>query len=170
MRKLASVVWIIGALVVEAHGANLNPRPAQQSEPAAKETTSIVIVFKDGHEQTFAMADIARVEYRDARDATVGLDYFLGKWEAGDGNSGTFFITLEANGEATRSIGATHGTWAIVGDEVRVSWDDGWHDVIRKAGDSHEKFAFAPGSGFDDKPANVAAAWKIDPKKITPKP
>src|SRR4029077_15352187 len=102
---------------VAAHGTTPNPRPVHQSEPAAKETTSIVIVFKDGHQQTFAMADIARVEYRDARDATVGLDYFLGKWEAGDGNSGTFFITLERNGEATRSIGSSHGTWAIIGDE-----------------------------------------------------
>jgi hypothetical protein len=136
MRTLARVVWVIGTLVLAAHGTSPNPRPTQQNESAATEPTSIVIVFKDGHQETFEMAEIARIEYRDVGDATLGLDYFLGKWEAGDGNSGTFFITLEPNGEATRSIGASHGIWVIVGDEVRVSWDDGWHDVLRKVGDT----------------------------------
>jgi hypothetical protein len=116
------------------------------------------------------MADIARIEYTDAVDSTLGPDYFLGKWEAGDGNSGTFFITFEPNGEAHRSLGANHGIWSIAGDEARISWDDGWHDVIRKIGDKHEKFAFAPGTSFDDQPANVTAAWKIDPKKVDPNP
>jgi hypothetical protein len=103
-------------------------------------------------------------------EPTLGLDHFLGKWEAGDGNSGTFFITFETNGEATRSIGASHGIWAIVGDEARISWDDGWHDVIRKVGDTHEKFAFAPGTTFDDQPANVTAARRLESKNIDAKP
>jgi hypothetical protein len=93
----------------------------------------------------------------------VGTDYFLGKWEVGNGSSGTFFIKLEPNGEAGRSFGASHGIWTVVGDEARVSWDDGWHDVIRKIGEAHEKFAFAPGATFSDKPDNVANARKLEP-------
>jgi hypothetical protein len=116
------------------------------------------------------MADIASVEYKDLTQPTIGTDYFLGKWEVGDGNSGSFFITLEPNGEAVRSLGASHGIWAIVGEEARISWDDGWHDVIRKTGDGHEKFAFAPSTALDDKAANVTAARKTEPKKATPKP
>lgn len=167
MRCLASIVWVIGTFVLFAHSAN--PRQTPQKEPTSIDPISIVIVFKDGHQEAFAMADIARIEYKDAGDSTQGLDHFLGKWEAGDGNSGTFFIALESNGEATRSIGASHGIWVISGDEARVSWDDGWHDVLRKIGDKYEKFAFAPGTTFDDKPANVTAAWKSEPDKEEPR-
>ena len=167
MRSLVSIVWVIGTSVLFAHSAN--PRLTPQKESTSIDPTSIVIVFKDGHQETFAMADIARIEYKDAGDATLGLDHFLGKWEAGDGNSGTFFITLESNGEATRSIGASHGIWTISGDEARVSWDDGWHDALRKIGDKYEKFAFAPSTTFYDKPANVTAAWKIEPEKGKPR-
>ena len=92
MRSLVSIVWVIGTFVLFAHSAN--PRLTPQKESTSIDPTSIVIVFKDGHQETFAMADIARIEYKDAGDATLGLDHFLGKWEAGDGNSGTFFITL----------------------------------------------------------------------------
>jgi hypothetical protein len=115
-------------------------------------------------------ADIARVEYRDAVDSMLGQDYFLGEWEVGDGNSGTFFIRFNPNGEATRSLGSSHGIWAIAGEEARINWDDGWHDVIRKVGDAHEKFAFAPGTTLDDPPANVTAAWKLKQKNSEPKP
>jgi hypothetical protein len=31
-------------------------------------------------------------------------------------------------------------------------------------GDKHEKFAFAPGTTFEDKPANVTGARKIESK------
>jgi len=161
MQNLVKVVLAVGALVIAAHGADPKPQSATQNDQ-----TSIVITFKDGHQQSFLMADVARVEYKDIGDATVGSEQFLGKWEAGagDGAGSTFFITFEVDGEASKSIGASHGTWTIVGDEARLSWDDGWHDVIRKVGDKHEKFAFAPGTTFDDKPENVTDARKLDSK------
>jgi hypothetical protein len=168
--RLIRIVSAIGALVLAAYGANPNPRPLPQDKKAASDPTSIVIIFKDGHEETFAMSDIARVEYRDAEGPAVGPEKFLGTWEVGDGNSGTFLITFEPNGQATRSLGASHGIWTIVNEEARISWDDGWHDVIRKAGDRHEKFAFEPGASItDDKPANVTDARKLKGKKIKTK-
>ena len=162
MRNLIKLVLVVEALVVAAQGASPNPQSAPQNEQ-----TSIVITFKDGHQQSFLMADIARVEYKDQGEATAGPEQFLGKWEAGSGDSGsTFFITFEVDGEASKSIGASHGTWSIVGDEARLSWDDGWHDILRKAGSrgGYEKFSFAPETSIDGRPTNVTDARKIDSK------
>jgi predicted dehydrogenase len=162
---MRTMFGVIGTLVIATavHGASPNPQSAPKNDQ-----TSMVIVFKDGHQETFSMAEIARVEYRDSSEATVGPEQFLGKWEAGagDGAGSTFFITFEVDGEASKSIGASHGTWSIVGDEARLSWDDGWHDILRKVGDKgrYEKFAFAPDTSIDDKPANVTDARKIDSK------
>lgn len=167
MHNPLKILGVLAILLATVQGASPVRGAAPQNDP-----TSIVITFKDGHQQTFLMADVARVEYRSATDATVRPDYFLGKWEAGagDGAGSTFFITFETNGEASKSIGASHGIWTIVGDEARISWDDGWHDAIRKIGDKHEKFAFAPGTTFDDKPENVTDARKLESGKTGYKP
>src|SRR5881394_2927374 len=134
MFKILRLSCILGMLMVAADPANSVAHLMLQSELNSKDPISIVITFKDGHQETYAMAEVARVEYKDLTQPTIGTDYFLGVWEVGDGNSGSFLIKLEPNGEAARSLGASHGTWAVVGEEVRVSWDDGWHDVIRKVG------------------------------------
>jgi len=109
------------------------------------------------------MADVAKVEYRSASEATLGQEHFLGKWEAGTGSAnGTFFITLESNGEASKTLGASHGIWTIADDEARITWDDGWHDAIRLISNKkYEKIAFAPGSSFSDEPENVTEARRI---------
>jgi|HubBroStandDraft_4_1064222.scaffolds.fasta_scaffold1015573_1 hypothetical protein len=165
MRNLIRVASVLGALVLSAYGANPGPKTDKEK---ASDQTLIVITFKDGHQESYAMADIARVEYKGADDSTVGPEQFLGKWEAGTGSgAGTFFITLESNGEASKTLGANHGTWAIVGEEVQISWDDGWRDVIRKTGKKqYEKRAFMPGVSFSDGPENVTEAWRI--KKFKP--
>ena len=158
MRNMVRVVWVFGMLVLSAYGANPKPQTDKQNDQ-----TSIVITFKDGHQQSYLMADVAKVEYRSASEATLGQEYFLGKWEAGTGSAdGTFFITLESNGEASKTLGASHGIWTIVDDEARITWDDGWHDAIRLISKKkYEKIAFAPGSSFSDEPENVTEAWRI---------
>lgn len=161
MRNLIKVVGVLWILAVAVHAGGPNPQSASENDQ-----TSIVITFKDGHQQSFLMSDIARVEYIGAGEATLGVDHFLGRWQAGagDGPGSTFFITFETNGEASKSIGASHGTWTIVGNEARISWDDGWHDIIRKIGDQYEKFAFAPGTTIEDKPENITNARKLESK------
>ena len=76
------------------------------------------------------------------------------------------FITLDADGDARKSIGPSHGTWTLVDGEARINWDDGWHDVIRKVGSKHEKRAYEPGKSFDGTPSNVTAARNTQPKPI----
>ncbi|HTS36901.1 MAG TPA: hypothetical protein VMH04_14590 [Candidatus Solibacter sp.] len=161
---------------------------------AADDHGSIVIVFKDGHQQTFAMSEITSIDmkapsavvYRDGHKEKIpaseisriefqtstlssmapGRNHFLGKWEVGDGSGHRFYITLEPDGDARKSIGSTHGTWTVVDNEARISWDDGWHDAIRKTGSSHEKRAFEPGRTFEDEPSNVTAARNTESKPI----
>jgi hypothetical protein len=58
------------------------------------------------------------------------------------------------------------GTWTYVDGEARIAWDDGWHDIIRKVGATHEKRAFEPGKSFDDTPSNITAAKNTETKPI----
>jgi hypothetical protein len=50
--------------------------------------------------------------------------------------------------------------------EARISWDDGWHDAIRKVGTKHEKVAYEPGKSFSDTPSNVTTARNTEPRPI----
>jgi hypothetical protein len=157
VRTSMRIIGILGIVVVTAYSAY-----PQNTEEAANGPKSLVITFKDGHQQSFSMSEIARVEYVGEADAILGPDYFLGKWEVGTGSGGgNFFITLKSDGEASKTLGASHGIWTVEGNEARISWDDGWHDAIRKVGNRHEKFAFYPGTTFTDKPDNVTAARKL---------
>jgi len=164
-----------------------------QAKTPPDDRDSVVIVFKDGHRQSLAAGEIAsidlkaativykdghreklrsepdRIEFEDA-SATVKTPsraHFIGKWEVGEGNGGSkFFITLKEDGDARKSIGAPHGTWSLVDGEARSTWDDGWHDAIRKVGTKHEKFAYEPGKSFGDEPSNVTEARNTQPKPI----
>lgn len=129
---------------------------------------AIVIVFKDGHRQTFNMADIDRIEFPGSATASADTQpynpawpprgRYFGKWEAGDGNGGTFTITLRESGEAFRSIGDVHGHWVYINGEAHISWNDGAMDALRKVGKRFEKSAYSAGKSFSDTPDNVTDA------------
>jgi hypothetical protein len=184
MQRTIRIVWISAIVLLAAASCFAKPSGEQES---------VVIVYADGHRQNLDLADIARIDlkptvtivFKDGRKQSIAGDgariefessasgpaagrrHFIGKWEVGEGNgSSTFYITLEENGTARKSLGASHGTWTVVDGEARISWDDGWHDAIRKVGVKHEKVAFAPGKSFDDTPSNVTAARNTQPKPI----
>jgi len=161
MSTMVRIISGLGVFVLAASVAF-----SQKNDPAPSGPTTLVITFKDGHQQTFSMSEIAKVQYVGAAEANLPIQHFLGRWQVGDGNSGTFMITLESNGEASKTLGASHGIWTIEGNEARINWDDGWHDAIRKVHSGHEKFAFEPGKTFSDAPSNVAKAEKLDRKPI----
>lgn len=132
---------------------------------SAADQNSLVIIFKDGHQQTFSMAEIARIEFKTSDNAaSLGRGNFLGKWRVGDGMGGHFYITLDPSGEAKKTMGTAHGTWTVVGNEARINWDDGWHDAIRKIGKTYEKVAFSPEKSFTDSPSNVTDAQNLEPQ------
>jgi hypothetical protein len=127
----------------------------------------IVIVFKDGRRQSLSAVEISRIEFPTvAPSLTPARNHFFGKWQVGEGNGSNFYITLEPNGDARKSIGSKHGTWIFVDGEARISWDDGWHDAIRKVGTTHQKFAYEPGKSFGDTPSNITSARNTEPQPI----
>ena len=112
----------------------------------------------------FAVAAASLLPAQSGKVNSVPPASFSGKWEVGLGvGAASFYITLEKGGKATKSTGSPHGTWTVYEDEARISWDDGWHDVIRKAGTHYEKVAFAPGKSFSDKPDNIEPARRTEP-------
>lgn len=142
--------------------------PVGVAAATAATGNSIVIVFKDGRQQAYSMADIERIEFKTPTSAAAvaGANSFAGKWRVGEGNGGSFYITLNRDGTASKSIGASHGTWTIVDNEARISWDDGWHDAIRKNGTKYEKRAFEAGKSFTDVPSNVTEARRTETQPI----
>jgi len=137
---------------------------------------SIVLVFRDGHQQSFNLSDIQRVEFSPASVAAEaansvsaplpGRGHFFGKWEVGDGSGNNFFITLREDGGAMRSLGDVRGKWIYVDGEARVTWDDGAQDAIRKVGSQYMKFAYRSGRSFSDSPDNVTGARNTTPRPI----
>jgi hypothetical protein len=166
---------------------------AAQSSASREQSNALILLFKDGHQKSFAMADVSRIELNPTRivlknghqesfaageivridlnnsageNGVLGRNHFVGKWKVGTGVGGNFIITLNRDGEATKTIGASHGTWVLFNGEARISWDDGWRDAIRKVGSKHEKFAYEPGKAFDDEPSNVTDAQSMNPQPI----
>lgn len=141
---------------------------AQSSKVAPKsDQDAIVITFKDGHQQTFNLGDVSKIEFKTSSaqpTSRIERATLAGKWKVGTGAGvGTFYITLATDGTASKSMGSSRGTWEMVGSEARISWDDGWHDVIRKAGNRYEKAAYAPGRPLTESPSNVANAVRTEP-------
>jgi hypothetical protein len=133
---------------------------------------TIVIVFKDGHRQSFNLADIERVEFPSSAIAAnpsssaILPPRFFGKWKVGDGNGSDFFITLKEGGDALRSMGDVRGHWVYENGEAQITWDDGAQDAIRRVGSRYEKRAFSAGKSFSDAPDNVTGAQNTTPHPI----
>ena len=146
---------------------------AQKKPAKTPEGQSIVIVLKNGRQETFAMSDVARIEFPNSPGAaesaaadTPGRGHFLGKWRLGEGNGQNFLVTLEANGDASKSIGGNpHGKWTVVNGEARISWDEGSWDAIRKVNGKYLKF-WHPDGNFSGKPNNVDDAEHIESNPI----
>jgi len=170
-KTLIGALLVTSMLVVDCSGA-------YAASSATDQGGTVVIVFKDGHRQSIPASTITAMEFKSAAGVVTpisipaltvpGKGVFAGKWLVGQGSdtSNTFYITLEESGVARKSIGESHGTWVYVNGEAQVSWDDGWHDAIRKVGDKYEKFAYGPGKSFTGDPDNVTAARNTSPKPI----
>ena len=171
MRKIVSLAALTTILCLALPGGFAKTPPSSKNAPA-----TIVIIFKDGHRQTFNLADVARVEFPAAAETLAETapantyapprGRFVGKWEVGDGSGNTFYITLNENGDAWRSLRSMGGKWVIVDGEARITWNDGAQDAIRKAGSKYQKYAYAAGKSFGDEPDNVTSALNTTPQPI----
>jgi hypothetical protein len=112
----------------------------------------------------FTLLAACFVAAQTSKPATASAATFVGEWKVGLGaGNASFTITLEKGGNATKSHGSPDGKWTVFGDEARITWDDGWHDVIRRAGTHWEKAAYAPGKSFSDPPDNITGATRTEP-------
>jgi hypothetical protein len=186
---------LLGILALASVTVSHGQSSASSSNSNSKARRSVTVVFEDGHRQSYPLSDIARIEFKDPAEivfkdghrqslplseaariefstsavstSPFGRNHFVGEWKVGVGaGAGHFYITLKSDGEARKTLGSGHGTWTVVDGEARISWDDGWHDVIRRAGTGHEKAAFEPGKTFSDEPSNVADATRVDAEPI----
>src|SRR5258706_7642638 len=114
-------------------------------------TGGSMVVTLRGHQENIPVASVVRIDFNPAatRSLPLGLNHFVGKWEFGTGmGNQTFFVTLDRDGRAHKTIGSPRGTWTVVDGEARITWDDGWRDVIRKVGNKHQKFAYESGKSL----------------------
>lgn len=171
MRKFVVPFVACAVLVLLVHAATAQTH-ASKNTPG-----QIVIVFRDGHRQAFNLADVARLEFSgsagipiaDAAPAFPGAlprGHFLGKWEVGDGSGGKFYITLDDDGGAWRTLHRVHGHWVYVNGEARITWDDGAMDAIRRIDGKDQKFAYRAGKSFTSEPDNVTDARNTSPQPI----
>ncbi len=171
MRTFAITSGMTALLLLTVPASYSGTPPAQKGGSG-----TIVIVFKDGHKQSFNLADIEKVEFpgsafisgesKLANPEAPPRGHYVGKWEVGDGNGSDFTITLSENGDAMRSLGDVHGHWTYVNGEARVTWDDGAQDAIRKVGTRYQKFAYRQGKAFTDTPDNVTSARLTNPRPV----
>jgi hypothetical protein len=144
--------------------------------PSKSGPGSLVIVFKDGHRQTFDLSQVERIEYPAGTLAAADLGSpktqapprgrFVGKWEVGDGAGNEFFITLNENGSAFRTLRDVRGHWVYSNGDALITWDDGAKDAIRKVGTRYQKFAYSESKSFTDQPDNVTDAHNTSPRPI----
>jgi hypothetical protein len=171
MRKLVIVLAGCAAMLLGIASVQAQTRANKNN------SGQLVIVFKDGHRQSFNFADVARIEFSgtagtpivDSGPTPAGAlprGHFLGKWEVGDGAGSTFYITLDGDGNAWRSLNRVHGKWAYINGEARVTWDDGAMDAIRRIDGKDQKFAYRAGKSFTDEPDNVTDAKNTSPRPI----
>jgi hypothetical protein len=70
-------------------------------------------------------------------------------------------MTLNEDFSARKShVPNARGKWEFVNGEARVTWSDGWRDILRRDGKRYRKLAFKPGTTFASPPSNTASAVK----------
>lgn len=161
MRKIVVLVGsVLGVLLITG--------VAQSAAPPQDQRNSLIVIFKDGHQKSFPMSEVERIEFQStpAAISTAGQGRFLGQWKVGDCAGSYFNITLDRDGAAKKTIGAPHGTWVVVDGEARITWEDGNRDTIRKAGDTYEKAWYAPDKSYAEPASCTASAESIDRRPI----
>src|ERR1044071_5857400 len=69
---------------------------------AADDKNSVVITFKDGHQQSFPLSEVSKIQLKNAGKTTsvplpisssASAGHFLGRWRCGGGQGHNFIIT-----------------------------------------------------------------------------
>jgi hypothetical protein len=91
---------------------------------------------------------------------TLDAKQFVGRWRIiGDAGRVASVFTLTDSFTATKSHDRrATGKWEVVGNEARITWSDGWKDILRVEKDGVTKIAFGPKATWTDTPTNTQQA------------
>src|SRR5436190_5566805 len=70
-----------------------------------------MLVSQAGHQESIPVSNIVRIDFNASasKSLPLGRNHFVGKWEFGTGvGNQTFFVTLERDGHAHKSLGSTN--------------------------------------------------------------
>jgi len=99
--------------------------------------------------------------YRIPSGSPVDVAAYVGRWRMiANEKEPEFFITLKHDFQAEKANPSSFGTWAIIGDETIVIWNDGWVDILRRSDGAVVKSAFAPGVSLYGVPNSTQVAVK----------
>jgi hypothetical protein len=138
---------------------------AKQSEAEARQAAASVAELQSAvrkAEQSSVIGESPVTEELPQNSDEASVSQFVGRWRIGDekGQTASFF-TLTKSFDAKKSYAPTvTAKWEIVGNEARITWSDGWRDILRPQKGSVLKIAFQPGTSWDEKPANTQRAVK----------
>ena len=104
----------------------------------------------------------ALIEKSPAKPLNADAKPFVGRWKIiGDKGAVACYFTLSDNLTAKKShVPDATGVWEVVGNEARITWSDGWKDILRVEKDGVTKIAFGPKTTWTDPPANTQKAVK----------
>ncbi len=87
---------------------------------------------------------------------------FVGKWKIVNdkGVVGAYFTLDKAFTAKKSHVPSATAKWEVVGSDARITWSDGWKDVLRPQNGRVAKIAFGPGKSWGDKPDNEQWAIK----------
>jgi hypothetical protein len=85
---------------------------------------------------------------------------FVGRWRlVNDKGVAAAYFTLTPSRRAKKDhVPDATATWEIVGNDGRITWSDGWRDVLRAQEDETIVITFRPGTSWDDPPHNTLRA------------
>jgi len=99
----------------------------------------------------------------------LSQEEYLGVWKLTDTEGDEFLLQLNSDQsvESTYNKGKNRyypeiGFWRMNGTDAQIIFNNGWMDVIRKAGDGYEKTAYKPG----EKSGKSSVAMKTELKSI----
>lgn len=93
----------------------------------------------------------------------------VGTWALTDERNNTYNVRLAPGGRMTStwSYGpdgakGVRGEWSLKDGQVRIAFDDGWRDVLRRGPYGIEKVSWAPGNDPDGPPSAFGQALRLD--------
>ncbi|MEO6052563.1 MAG: hypothetical protein ABIP97_00980 [Chthoniobacterales bacterium] len=100
------------------------------------------------------------------------LAAYSGVWRLNKEPDGSFlYVSLQSDGDAESTNPANGpGKWQLTAEGARITWKDGWTELITKQGEQFVRMAWAPKVATTEPPMDSTEAFKVGtvPSHIAP--